>query len=104
MPGVKVEAGDRILGKCVRRPSKGQPLRMDYSIEGRILFRHGAPKSFFYRLPYVQRVFQGSAFYKRLFAGTTIEELVSAPRGLDNREIIQQLKKKLPNNWGHWKL
>ena len=45
----------------------------------------------------VQRVFQGSAFYKRLFAGTTIEELVSTPRGLDNREIIQELKKKLPD-------
>jgi len=97
IPGVKVEAGDRIVGKCVRRPSKGQPLRMDYSIEGRILFRHGAVKPFVYRLPFVQRVFQGSAFYKRLFAGTTIEELVSVPRGLDHREIIQELKKKLPD-------
>ncbi len=97
VPGVRVHAGDRILGKCVRRPSKGHPLRMDYSIEGRILFRHGSPKSFFYRLPFVQRVFQGSAFYKSLFAGTTMEELVSTPRGLDNREIIQELKKKLPD-------
>lgn len=95
VPGVKVEAGDRILGKCVRRSSKEHPLRMDYSIEGRILFRDGRVKSFFYRLPFVQRVFQGSAFYKSLFAGKTIEELVSAPQCQDNREIVQELWQRL---------
>ena len=99
VPGLKVEAGDRIVGKCVRRPSKGHPLRMDYSIEGRILFRNGDAKSFFYRLPFVQRVFQGSAFYKNLFSNMTVEELVSAPQ--DDREIVQEvwqrLKAKLPD-------
>jgi amino acid adenylation domain-containing protein len=95
VPGVKVEAGDRIVGKCVRRSSKEHPLRPDYSIEGRIQFRDGSVKAFFYRLPFVQRVFQGSAFYRNLFSGSTIEELVSAPRGRDNREIVQELWPRL---------
>ncbi|HEX2268573.1 MAG TPA: phosphopantetheine-binding protein, partial [Pyrinomonadaceae bacterium] len=95
VPGLKVEAGDRIAAKCVRRSSKEHPLRMDYSIEGRILFRDGSTKSFFYRLPFTQRVFQGSAFYKNLFAGTTIEELVSAPQARDNRERVQELWQRL---------
>lgn len=101
MPGLKVEAGDRIAGKCVRRSSKEHPLRMDYLIEGRILFRNGDSKSFFYRLPFIQRVFQGSAFYKNLFSTTTIEELVSVPQRRDNREIVQEvwqrLRAKLPD-------
>ena len=95
MPGIRVETGDRIVGKCVRRPSKEHPLRMDYLIEGRILFGNGGVKSFFYRLPFVQRVFQGSAFYKNLFSGTTIEELVSAPQRRDNREIVQEVWQRL---------
>ncbi len=100
VPGLKVDAGDRIAGKCVRRASKQHSLRMDYSIEGRILFQGGSTKSFFYRLPFAQRVFQGSAFYRNLFSNTTIEELMSAPQG-DNREILQdvwpRLKAKLPD-------
>jgi amino acid adenylation domain-containing protein len=101
VPGLKVESGDRITGKCVRRASKQHPLRMDYSIEGRILFSDGSVKSFFYRLPFVQRVFQGSAFYRNLFSNTTISELMSAPQQGDNREIVQdlwqRLKAKLPD-------
>ncbi|HEX5875702.1 MAG TPA: amino acid adenylation domain-containing protein, partial [Pyrinomonadaceae bacterium] len=89
VPGLQVEAGDRIVGKCVRRASKQRPLRMDYSIEGRIVFRDESVKSFFYRLPFVQRVFQGSAFYRNLFSNTTIEELMSAPQRGDRREIVQ---------------
>src|SRR5688500_12963957 len=78
--GLRVEAGDRIIGKCVRRPSKEHPLRMDYLIEGRVLFQRGGVESFFYRMPFIQRVFQGTAFYKSLFSRTTIEELVSGPQ------------------------
>ena len=51
-------------------------------------------KSFFYRLPFVQRVFQGSAFYKNLFSGTTIEELVSAPQ-CESQEVVQELWQRL---------
>ena len=94
VPGFRVEAGDRIVGKCVRRPSKQHPLRMDYLIDGRILFQGGGMKSFFYRLPFVQRVFQGSAFYKNLFSGTTIEELVSAPQ-CESQEVVQELWQRL---------
>jgi acyl carrier protein len=101
VPGVKVEAGNRIAGKCVRRASKQYPLRMDYSIEGRIFFSDGTAKSFFYRLPFVQRVFQGSAFYRNLFSNTTIEDLMSAPQSRDRGEILgalwQRLKAKLPD-------
>lgn len=101
VPGLKVEAGDRIEGKCVKRASKEHPLRMDYSIQGRILFSDGSVKSFFYRLPFVQRIFQGSAFYKNLFSTTTTDELMSAPQQRNNREIVQELwqrlKAKLPD-------
>ncbi|HEU4507476.1 MAG TPA: amino acid adenylation domain-containing protein [Pyrinomonadaceae bacterium] len=101
VPGLQVAAGDRIEGKCVKRASKEHPLRMDYSIQGRILFHDGRVKSFFYRLPFVQRVFQGSAFYKNLFSGTTTDELMSAPQQRNHREIVQdiwqRLKAKLPD-------
>lgn len=100
VPGLQVEAGDRIEGRCVRRLSTEDRLHMDYGLEGRILFRQGGVKSFFYRLPFIQRVFQGSAFYKRLFAATPIEELVSGGQQQDGREIVRnlrnQLKSKLP--------
>ena len=101
LPGVHVEAGDRIEGRCTRRPSSEDPSYMDYRLEGRILCGHGKVKPFFYRLPFIQRVFQGSDFYKQLFATRPIEELVSAPRQQDTREIVRELwnmmKSELPD-------
>jgi len=101
MPGLQVEAGDRIEGRCVRRPSSEHPLRMDYRLEGRILYGHGAVKSFFYRSPFIQRVFLGSEFYKKLFSTIPIEELVSGPHRQNTREIVRELwdriKSELPD-------
>lgn len=100
-PGVQVEAGDVIEGRCVRRPSSEDPLHMDYRLEGRILFGHGGVQSFFYRLPFIQRVFQGSAFYRELFSATPIEQLLSAPRQQDKRQVVralwERLKAELPD-------
>ena len=94
-PGLQVESGGRIEGRCVRRLSTEDRLHMDYRLEGRILFRHGGMKSFFYRLPFIQRVFQGSAFYKRLFSTTPIEELISGGQQQDAREIVRELRNEL---------
>lgn len=100
IPGLQVEAGDRIEGKCVRRVSMEDGSHMDYQLEGRILNQQGAVRSFFYRMPFIQRVFQGSAFYKELFSTTPIEQLLSDAQQQDDREIVQELwnrlKSKLP--------
>ncbi len=100
MPGLQVESGDRIEGRCVRRLSTEDGRHMDYTLEGHLLFRHGGTKSFFYRLPFTQRVFEGSKFYKTLFSRTPIEELLSGqePQGAPEvvRELRNQLKSKLP--------
>jgi amino acid adenylation domain-containing protein len=95
MPGLRVEAGDRIEGRCVRRPSMEDGRHMDYSLEGRVFHRHGGTKSFFYRLPFAQRVFQGSAFYKKLFSDTPVEQLVSGAPPTDEREVVRGLWEKL---------
>jgi acyl carrier protein len=46
-------------------------------------------------------VFQGSTFYKNLFSGARVEELVSAPMDHDNRELVaglwQRLRTTLPD-------
>jgi len=101
VPGLPVEAGDRIEGKCVRRLSKEDGLHMDYHLAGRILYQQGGIKPFFYRLPFIQRVFQGSTFYKQLFFTTPIEELITVAQQQDDREIVQELwnrlKSKLPD-------
>lgn len=94
-PGLQVEAGDRIEGRCIRRQSREDSLHLDYHLEGRILFQHGGTKSFCYRLPFVQRVFQGSAFYKQVFATTPIETLVAGPQQPEDREIVRALWKRL---------
>jgi len=94
MPGLRVEAGDRVEGRCVRRPSTEDGRHVDYSLEGRVFQRHGA-KPFFYRLPFAQRVFQGSAFYKKLFAGATVEQLLSVARPADDREVVRRLWERL---------
>ena len=99
-PGFHVEAGDRIEGKCIKRLNKEDSLHMDYQLEGRVLQQQGGVKPFFYRLPFIQRVFQGSTFYKQLFATTPIEELISLAQQQDDRVIVQELwhrlKSKLP--------
>ena len=95
MPGLQVGAGDRIEGRCVRRPSLGDQLHMDYHMEGQILYRDGGMKPFFYRLPFIQRVFQGSAFYKKLFPATPIEKLISAAPRQDDREVVRELWNRL---------
>jgi amino acid adenylation domain-containing protein len=100
MPGLQVDSGDRIEGRCVRRLSTEDGRHMDYTLEGRLLFRHGGTKSFFYRLPFTQRVFEGSKFYKTLFSATPIEELLSGEGPRDARELVRELrntlKSKLP--------
>lgn len=100
MPGLQVESGDRIEGRCVRRLSTEDGRHLDYTVEGRLLFRHGETKSFFYRLPFIQRVFEGSKFYKTLFSATSIEQLLSGEESQDAREIVRELrntlKSKLP--------
>jgi amino acid adenylation domain-containing protein len=93
-PGVKVAALDRIVGKCVRRPSKGHPRRMDYTLHGQIVFSDGGVRSFFYRLPFVQRVFQGSIFYKSLFSHTAVEELMAGPQR-DEPAVVQEVWRRL---------
>jgi acyl-CoA synthetase (AMP-forming)/AMP-acid ligase II/acyl carrier protein len=95
MPGLQVEAGDRIEGRCIRRLSREDSLHLDYHLEGRILYQHGGTKSFCYRLPFVQRVFQGSAFYKQVFSTTPIETLVAGAQQPDDREIVKALWKRL---------
>jgi acyl carrier protein len=101
VPGLQVEAGDRIEGRCVRRLSTEDGLHMDYRLEGRIFYRDGGTKPFFYRLPFIQRVFQGAAFYKKLFSTTQFEELVSGaqkqPTGEIERELWKRLKSELPD-------
>jgi amino acid adenylation domain-containing protein len=101
LPGLQVGAGDHIEGKCVRRPCMGDRLHLDYHIEGRVLHGDGRVKPFFYRLPFVQRVFQGSAFYKKLFSAKPIEQLVSGAGQQDEREAVREilgrLKSKLPD-------
>jgi len=100
-PGLQVEAGDRIEGKCVRRRSMEDGFHMDYHLEGRVLHGQSVVKSFFYRLPFTQRVFQGSAFYKELFSTTPIEQLVSGAQEQTDREVVQEVwkrvKAKLPD-------
>ena len=101
VPGLQVEAGDRIEGRCVRRLSIEDGLHVDYQLEGRILYGHGGTKPFFYRLPYIQRVFEGSTFYKKLFSTTPVEESLSSAQQQDAREIVREiwnrLKSKLPD-------
>lgn len=93
--GLPVEAGDRIEGKCVGRMSKEDGQHMDYQMEGRIIFRDGRVKSFFYRLPFIQRAFQGSAFYRKLFSTTTIENLLASATPQDDREVVREIWKRL---------
>lgn len=93
--GLPVEAGDRIEGKFVSCLSMDDGLHVDYQLAGRILYGDGKAKSFFYRLPFAQRVLQGSAFYKNLFSNTPVEQLVSgSPQG-DDREIVRELWERL---------
>lgn len=95
MPGLEVQPDDRIEGTCVRRLSTEDNRHMDYTLEGRILFRHGETRSFFYRLPFVQRMFQGSKFYKTLFATNPIDELISGKQLPDTREFVRDLRNTL---------
>ncbi len=99
--GLQVYEGDRIEGKCVRRSSREDGVHIDYHLQGQVVHQRGEVRSFFYRLPFRQRVFQGSPFYKKLFSATPIEELVAATREEDEQEIIRrlgdELKAKLPD-------
>jgi acyl carrier protein len=101
VPGVQVDAGDRIEGRVIRRASSENPTHMDYRLEGRILYGDGRVQPFFYRLPFIQRVFLGSAFYKQLFSTTPIDHLVSAPNRQDTRQFVRELadriKSELPD-------
>jgi hypothetical protein len=47
MPGVQVQAGDRIEGRVIRRASSENTMRMDYRLEGRIVHRDGNVQPFF---------------------------------------------------------
>ena len=98
--GLPVEPGDRIEGKFIRRVNTEDNLHADYQLTGRIVHSNGVAKSFFYRLPFVQRVFQGSPFYKNLFSSTPVDQLMSATQEKDDREIIRELwtrlRSKLP--------
>ncbi|HEU4797225.1 MAG TPA: phosphopantetheine-binding protein, partial [Pyrinomonadaceae bacterium] len=93
--GLTVQAGDRIEGKCVRRPSMNDDRHLDYHLEGNVIRGDGVVKSFFYRLPYTQRVFQGSDFYKRLFSATPVDQLVADERPEDDSAIVEELLEKL---------
>jgi amino acid adenylation domain-containing protein len=99
--GVQVERGDRIEGRCIARPSIENPLHMDYRLEGRILHRHGGIEPFFYRLPFIQRAFQGSEFYKKLFSTMPSESLVSGGQQRGARQMVQEvwdkIKSELPD-------
>jgi amino acid adenylation domain-containing protein len=99
--GLRVEAGDRLEGKCVRRPSMNDDLHLDYHLEGTVLRGDEVVKSFFYRLPFTQRVFQGSDFYKRLFSATPVDQLVADERPGDDsaiaEELLEKLKTRLPD-------
>lgn len=94
-PGLPVAARDRIEGKFVSRVSMDDGLHADYQLVGRIWYGDGKAKSFFYRLPFAQRVLQGSAFYKNLFSNTPVEQLVSGSAQRDDREIVRELWERL---------
>jgi amino acid adenylation domain-containing protein len=100
-PGLSVEAGDRIEGKFVRRVSTEDGLHVDYQLTGRIVHADGKVKSFFYRQPFAQRVFQGAAFYKNLFSNTPIDQLVAGTQQQEDRQVVRdlwdRLKAKLPD-------
>jgi amino acid adenylation domain-containing protein len=100
-PGLSVEAGDRVEGKFVRRVSTEDGLHVDYQLVGRVVQSDGKVKSFFYRQPFVQRMFQGAAFYKNLFSNTPVEQLVSSTQQQEDRQIVRdlwdRLKAKLPD-------
>jgi amino acid adenylation domain-containing protein len=93
--GWQVEAGDTIEGKCVRRPSMNDGQHMDYHVQGQLVRGDDVLKSFFYRLPFTQRVFQGSDFYKKLFSTTPIDQLVADERKEDDGELVARLLEKL---------
>lgn len=100
--GLQVEAGDTIEGRCVRRPSMNSGRHMDYHLQGQIVRGDDVVKSFFYRLPFTQRVFQGSDFYKKLFSATPIEQLVADDRKKDDdgelaASILERIKTRLPD-------
>jgi amino acid adenylation domain-containing protein len=99
-PGLEVNEGDRVVGKFISRPSMDDGLHVDYQVTGRVMYQDGRAKSFFYRLPFVQRVLEGSQFYKNLFSNTPIGQLTSGSPQRDDREIVrdlwEQLKSKLP--------
>jgi acyl carrier protein len=95
VPGLQVEAGDRIEGRVIRRASSENTMRMDYRVEGRIVHGDGTEHPFFYRLPFIQRVFLGSPFYKKLFAATPIDQLVSAPNREDTRQFVRELSDRI---------
>lgn len=99
--GFQVHAGDRIEGRCVRRPSMNDGLHMDYHLQGQIVRGDEVIKSFFYRLPFTQRVFQGSEFYKKLFSATPIDQLVADERTEDDAALVgrllERIKTRLPD-------
>ena len=99
--GLQVEAGDTIEGRCVRRPNMNDGRHMDYHLQGQIIRGDDVIKSFFYRLPFTQRVFQGSDFYKKLFSTTPVEQLVSDDRKEDDNELVtrllERIKTRLPD-------
>ena len=100
-PAVRVTAGDRVEARCMKRRSAEDHTHYDYLLQGRIVFQDGGVKHFMYRLPFVQRLFQGSPFYKKLFANTSVEELLSVAQPNGDREITRELwktlKTKLPD-------
>jgi amino acid adenylation domain-containing protein len=95
VPGVQVDAGDRIEGRVIRRQSSENTMRMDYRLEGRLVCGDGRVHPFFYRLPFIQRVFLGSAFYKKLFSTTPIDQLVAAPARQDTRQFVRELSDRI---------
>jgi acyl carrier protein len=68
---------------------------MDYHVQGQLVRGDDVLKSFFYRLPFTQRVFQGSDFYKKLFSTTPIDQLVADERKEDDGELVARLLEKL---------
>ena len=99
--GLEVAAGDTIEGRCVRRPNMNDGRHMDYHMQGQIIRGDNVIKSFFYRLPFTQRVFQGSDFYKKLFSATPVDQLVSDDRKEDDNELVtavlDRIKTRLPD-------
>ncbi|MCP4696723.1 MAG: hypothetical protein GY862_07730, partial [Gammaproteobacteria bacterium] len=70
-PGIAVSKGDAVRAAVSRKLCENG-VNPDYLVEGRIIHKNGGEVKFRCEAPHLNRIYKGSPFYARLFAGDAV--------------------------------